>query len=107
MAEFKWLLSDAEIRSWMDSEIVRLGEWFDRFSITWYYSGNHAYGQLYLWSESKCDYGKMNHPYGKGKMLAECHDPNGLWLETIQAEGRKLYHRLKKDYPIARDLGRK
>lgn len=106
MAELKWLLSDVEIRSWMDSEVARLGEWFDHFLITWHNSGNYAYGQLYLWSEAKYDYGKMNHPYGRGKMLAECYEPNGLWLETIQVEGRKLYHRLKKDYPVVRDLGR-
>ena len=98
--------TDEEIREWMDAEIARLGEWFDHFLITWHRTGNYCYGQLYLWSESKYDYGKLNHPFGRGLMLGEAYDTDGLYLPAIQEEGRKLYYRLKNDYHIRRDLGR-
>ena len=100
------MVPDEEIRAWMDAEIARMGEWFREFTITWSRTGNYQYGQLYLWSESKYDCGKMNHPYGKGLMLCEVHDAEGLWLPTIQTEGRKLYHKLKRFYPVRRDLGK-
>lgn len=97
---------DEELRAWMDAEIARLGKWFDRFEITWHRTGNFRYGQLYLRSETKYDNGRLNHPYGRGVLVAEVKDEDGLWLPIIQREGRKLYHKLKKDYPVHRDLGK-
>lgn len=101
------MLPDEEIRAWMDTEIARLGEWFDGFTICWCNTGDFRFGQLYLWSEQKYDRGRPSgHPWGRGKMLCEIRDDAGLWLPTVQSEGRKLYYRLKKDYPVRRDLSK-
>lgn len=97
---------DEEIRAWMDAEIVRLGDLFRGFEVTWHNTGDYRFGQLYLWSEANHVSDSLNQPWGKGFMLCEVRDDDGNYLPTIQAEGRKLYHRLKKDYVIHRDLGR-
>lgn len=98
------MMPDEEIRAWMDVELVRLGDWFRDFEISW--GRNETHHCLTVWSHAKPDYDGMNHPYGKGLDVAKVADPDGLSLPLIQSEGRKLYYRLKREYPVHRDLGR-
>lgn len=100
-------VTEEEIRAWMDDEIVRLGDWFNGFEISWHRTGYFYIGQLFLWSESKYDCGKVSHPYGSGLLIGEARDVFGSYLPIIQSEGRKLYYKLKKDYSVRRDLSAK
>ena len=103
---FERYIEETAIRDWMDNEISRMGEWFRNFEITWHNSGDYRWGQLYLWSTSKPDCGRLNHPFGSGLMIGEAYDENGNYIHKLQDEGRKLYYSLKKDYTVKRDLGR-
>ena len=98
------MMPDEEIRGWMDAEMARMGDWFRDFEISWGRNETHHY--LTVWSHAKPDFGRMNHPFGKGLDVAWVADPDGESLPLIQSEGRKLYYRLKGQYVIHRDLGR-
>lgn len=103
--EMDFLVSDKEIRAWMDAEIVRLGEWFKSFTITWHRNGKIHW--LELWSESAGDLSRSGIPAGKNIRIGEIStDEDWIPLPILQHEGRKLYHKLKKDYVVHRDLGR-
>ena len=101
---FEHAATDEEIRAWMDGEITRLGEWFREFTITWH--RNEVLHWLEIWSESKNTLRYGGAPGGKCFCVGEVFsDEEWLALPVIQHEGRKLYHRLKKNYPVHRDLG--
>ena len=103
--QFEFDVTDDEIRPWMDAEIVRLGEWLKNFTITWHC--NEFRYWLEIWSESKTNFIRSSDPVGKCFRIGEVASNEGwLALPVIQHEGRKLYHRLKKDYPVVRDLGK-
>lgn len=98
--------TDDEIRAWMDAEIVRLGDLFKGFELTWH--RNEFTYWVELWSQTKDPSRSLNEPHGCHFNVSEITDSYGFdVLGTIQNEGRKLYHRLRKDYPVVRDLGRK
>lgn len=100
------MLPDEEIRAWMDAELVRLGEWFREFEISWGRNETHYY--LTVWSQAKRDCsGSLNQPWGKGFDVAWVADSDEDEILLLQSEGRKLYYRLKGQYIIHRDLGRK
>lgn len=97
--------TDKEIREWMDAEIVRLGDLLKGFEITWHRS-EFVYW-IEIWSEVKNPQLQLNFPHGRSVKVGEVRDRYGYDpVEILQREGRKLYHRLKKDYPIHRDLRR-
>lgn len=97
--------TDAEIREWMDAEIKRLGELFKGFEITWH--RNEFVYWVELWSETKNSPPNLQDPHGRHFNVGEVVDRYGLDpIGIVQHEGRKLYHRLKKDYPVHRDLRR-
>lgn len=103
--KFENCATDEEIRAWMDAEIVRLGDVFKGFEITWH--RNEVLHWLEIWSESRATFCNANDSVGKGLCVGEVFsNEDWLALPIIQHEGRKLYHRLKKDYPVHRDLGR-
>ena len=101
--KFEYDVTYEEVRKWMDAEIVRLGEWFREFTITWH--RNEVCHWLEIWSESKTTFRNCNEPVGRGFRVGVV-DTDEDWraVPIIQHEGRKLYYRLKKDYPVVRDL---
>lgn len=104
--KFEVNATDEEIRTWMDAEIVRLGEWFRDFTITWH--RNERYHWLEMWSNSMSDFSIASNPVGKGFRIGVV-PTNEDWMAVpvLQQEGRKLYYCLKKDYPVTRDLSRR
>lgn len=97
--------TDEEIRAWMDAEIARLGDLFREFEITWH--RNEFVFWVEIWSETKNPQLSLSAPHGRGLKVGEVcdrygYDPIGI----LQKEGRRLYHRLKNDYPVHRDLRR-
>lgn len=104
---FDYYVSDAEIREWMDAEIVRLGELFKGFEITWYQCDDFVFA-VEVWSETKNPSLRLNEPHGRHLVVGRVQDRYGYdCISVLQREGRKLYHLLNKDYPVHRDLGRK
>jgi len=105
--KFECLVSDREIRAWMDAEIARLGELFKGFEITWCHYDDFKYS-VDLWSETKNPVVLLSDPHGHCLTIGTVFDRYGFDpIEVLQREGRKLYHQLKKDYPVRRILGRK
>lgn len=96
-------LSDGEIRAWMDHEIIRLGNWFTTFCITWH--RNEQYHWAEITSETKLGSPGDMRPFGSTLRLGDIADSEGESLPSIQHEARRLWYRLRKDYPIYRDLG--
>ena len=104
MKEFEliWDVTEDEIRAWMDSEIARLGKLFDNFTITWHRDENYHWVEI--WCNTICP--EKTHIYGELLRVVETLDPDGLSLPIIQQAGRKLYYKLRKDYPVNRELGK-
>lgn len=104
--ELEYLVTDEELRSWMDSEVVRMGEKFEKFELTW--ERNEIEHFLMIYSNSKMPkepYNDLSHyPFGRGLEIVEVADRDGFSLPVIQAAGRKLYYSLRKDYPVKRDF---
>lgn len=99
--DIDFAVSEEDLRAWMDGEIIRLGEWFEGFEITWHRDDVRHWVEI--WSEAKRD--PAVRLYGRGLMVGEIYDSEGLSLPAIQEAGRKLYYSLRKDYPIKRNLG--
>ena len=97
------LLPDEEIRDWMDAETKRLGDRLKGFEITWSYDDKTRWLTISSVTPTTiCPESK----YGISLNVGEIKDPYGEHLPLIQSEGRKLYYRLRKDYPsVYRDLG--
>lgn len=103
---FEYNATDEEIRAWMDAEIIRLGDLFNGFEITWHQYSDFEYS-VDLWSEVKNPSIRLDMPHGRhliiGKVCDRCgYDP----IPILQSEGRKLYYKLKNDYPVKRELWR-
>ena len=99
--DMEFVVSEGELRAWMDDEITRLGKWFEGFEITWHRDDVRHW--IEIWSEAKRD--PAVRLYGRGLMIGEIYDSEGLSLQAIQDAGRGLYDKLKKEYPIKRNLG--
>ena len=97
------MLPDEEIRAWMNEELIRLEDRFLEFEITWHCDDKAHWLEI----ASKIHPGTYCLPlFGKILRVGTVAEANGASLPLIQSEGRKLYHRLKKDFPdLHRDLG--
>lgn len=103
--KYEPIVTDEEICEWMDGELVRLGDCFKGFEISLCRNETHHF--LTVWSMANLSpNGCMNQPWGKGFDVGKVVDSFGESIPLLQHEGRKLYHRLKKDYPIHRDLSK-
>lgn len=103
--ELKFNVTEEELRAWMDAEIVRLGGSFNGFDITWH--RDERIHWLELWSNATADHRAANAPFGKCIRIGVVPtDESWVAVPILQQEGRKLYHKLRKDYPVKRDLGR-
>ena len=102
--QMDFLVTEDELRTWMDREIERLGKWFKEFVITWSRNATHYW--LEIDSATIIDKNCLNHPYGQCCKVCEAADIYGDSMPTIQSEGRKLYYKLRHDYSIRRDLGK-
>lgn len=103
MEDVVYHMTEDELRSWMDAELVRLGPWSCGFEISWH-SDEDSYS-LEVWSLSS--FAPGDHPYGAGKIVLTIRDTTGSCLTEIQKAGRKLYYQLRNTYKVHKDLGRK
>ena len=100
--EYIELADEDEVRKWMNKEIARLGRQFDGFEITW--SRDESKHWLEIWSKVKGF--ELNGPSGLILRIGEAlTDEDWQVIPIIQAEGRKLYYKLRKEYRVKRNLG--
>lgn len=104
MIEYIEEMTESEVREWMMKETVRLGDWLTGFTVTWH--RNETKHWLEIWSETRANMTKPSERYGRQLKIGEVlTSEDWIALPLIQSEGRKLYYRLRNDFPLRRDLG--
>lgn len=104
MAEYIEEATESEVRKWMKKEAVRLGDWLTGFVVTW--DRNETKHWLEVRSETRANMTKPSERYGRLLKIGEVlTSEDWVALPLIQSEGRKLYYRLRNDFPVKRDLG--
>ena len=111
MAQLEWEYSFEKIEKYISECVSVLGGNLDHISITWW-ENEHSYS-LALWPTPVAGYLVMPGDVAQWCLLqvAEISKYKDGWehpenLDVLKKAGRDLYYRLRKKYPVKRNLGR-
>lgn len=112
---YEELKIEDDIRQFMDEQIACMGDNLVGFEITWCQTKTTidlvigSVGKPLTRDEARVGLKEQDFikRFGRSITVGYIKDPDGIYLDVIQKEGRRLYYGLRKDYPnIHRNLGR-
>lgn len=115
VAIYEKLETEDSIRRFIDKQIACMGDNLVGFEITWCQTKTTidlvigSVGKPLTRDEARVGLKEQDFTkrFGRSITVGYIKDPDGICLDVIQKEGRKLYYRLRKDYPNTyRNLGR-